>query len=42
MEGLPILAGSILRLPLWSYSKDQKEKIFFYTRGCFNFSSVLS
>jgi hypothetical protein len=25
MEGLPILARSIL-LPLWSYSKDQKEK----------------
>jgi hypothetical protein len=28
MEGLPILAGSILRLPLWSYSKDQKKKQF--------------
>jgi hypothetical protein len=27
MEGLPILAGSILRLPLWSYSKDQKKNL---------------
>ncbi len=28
MDGLLILAGNILRLPLWSYSKDNKKYSF--------------